>query len=382
MRPESDQSTLDITQIEKSFPTPPKKARNAIRKSLKSLPPLPPMAEIERAAAVLAALGSKAVSKALPTRTDSKTTPSARGVPEKDLTLAFDVTKPPRPLSKDGPRPTTASTRRLSFVSIDPKRNLKYGTGKHAAIELSPQPSEDPNDPLNWPLWKKNLNFIALLSMVAVTGSMKTALLTVHNVIAVDEGVDRISAVALTAVPLMVSALAGMASSIIARVWGKRPVYLVSMVLMFIGSAWNINTRGQFAQNMAARIFQGLGWGAFDTLVLGSILDTFFEHERQAKIAQYNAVSVGTTWGAPLFGGVASMSSRGFLTQFEIFTSFLVILMPLVIFGAPETAYKRSSFNEKDSFPTLIRSQSRLPTITFSKDAILQRLEQQLHRRR
>jgi MFS family permease len=63
---------------------------------------------------------------------------------------------------------------------------------------------------------------------------------------------------------------------ILAKVWGKRPVYLVSTILVFIGCAWSINTRGKFAQNMAARIFQGLGWGAFDTLVLGSILDTFF----------------------------------------------------------------------------------------------------------
>lgn len=112
--------------------------------------------------------------------------------------------------------------------------------------------------------------------MVAVVGAMKTALVSVHKVLAVEEGVDYTAAVALTAVPLMVSALAGMAGTILARVWGKRPVYLVSAMVVFIGSAWNIDTGGQFAQDMAARIFQGLGWGAFDTLVLGSILDTFF----------------------------------------------------------------------------------------------------------
>lgn len=32
---------------------------------------------------------------------------------------------------------------------------LKHGTGRDAHIVLSPQPSEDPNDPLNWPLFKK-----------------------------------------------------------------------------------------------------------------------------------------------------------------------------------------------------------------------------------
>ncbi|KAI1749988.1 hypothetical protein F4782DRAFT_264256 [Xylaria castorea] len=369
-RPESEQSTIDIAQIEKSFPVPPKSSHG----TRKSLPPLPPMAEIERDAAETVALQSK--SNATAAEADSKNLSPSNGESEKGLPLPFSVStvKSPGSPQKDELRPMTASTKRLSFTSIDPKRNLKYGVGKYATVELSPQPSEDPNDPLNWPLWKKDLNFIALLSMVAVVGAMKTALMSVHNVLVVEEGVDYTDAVALTAVPLIVSAVAGMISTILARVWGKRPVYLVSMVLMFIGSAWNIDTRGEFAQNMAARTFQGFGWGAFDTLVLGSILDTFFEHERQTKILLYNAVSVSTTWGAPLIGGVASMGSRGFLTQFEIFTTFLVLLMPLIILGAPETSYKRSSFDEQDAFPMLTRSQSRLPTITFTKDAAVRYL--------
>ncbi|KAI0508783.1 hypothetical protein F5B22DRAFT_619607 [Xylaria bambusicola] len=364
-RPESEQSTIDIAQIEKSFPVPPKSSHG----SRKTLPPLPPMAEIEKDAAEAIALekamAEEAESNVSPLRSDLEN--------DKPLPLRLLRTTPAKRTSGDESRPSTASTRRHSFVSIDPKRNLKYGTGKYAAMELSPQPSEDPNDPLNWPLWKKNLNFLALLSMVAVVGAMKTALISVHSVLAAEQGINYPSAAALTAVPLIFSAFSGMASVILAKVWGKRPVYLSSMVLIFIGSAWNINTGRDFAQNMAARIFQGLGWGAFDTLVLGSILDTFFEHERQPKIMMYNTVSFATTWGAPLIGGVVSMGSRGFATQFEIFTPILVFLMPLLIFGAPETSYTRSSFEESytDAFPTLTRSQSRLPTITFSRDAIL-----------
>ncbi|KAI0401023.1 hypothetical protein F4802DRAFT_445092 [Xylaria palmicola] len=368
-RPESEQSTIDLSQIEKSFPVPPKSS-HGLRKSL---PPLPPMAEIERAAAEMAALDDETMLA----EPDSNPLAPGHSRPEKEpSSLRYDISsaKSSSPLSKDESRPATASTKRLSFVSIDPKRTLKYGNGKNATVELSPQPSEDPNDPLNWPLWKKNLNFIALLFMVAIAGAMKAALISVHGVLAVEEGIGYTNAVALTAVPLMISALAGMASIVLSKIWGKRPVYLVSMLLMFVGSAWNIDTGGEFAQNVAARIFQGLGWGAFDTLVLGSILDTFFEHERQARILLYNAVSVGATWGAPLIGGVASTGSRGFLTQFEIFTSFFLVSIPLLVLGAPETTYKRTSFDDQDSFPMLSRSQSMLPEITLSVDAVRQYL--------
>lgn len=33
------------------------------------------------------------------------------------------------------------------------------GTGTGTEIILQPRPTNDPNDPLNWPKWRKNLNF-------------------------------------------------------------------------------------------------------------------------------------------------------------------------------------------------------------------------------
>jgi len=54
----------------------------------------------------------------------------------------------PRPLSKDDQRPMTASTKRLSLTSWVSKRSIKYGAGRFARVELVPQPSDDPEDPL------------------------------------------------------------------------------------------------------------------------------------------------------------------------------------------------------------------------------------------
>ncbi|KAI1804242.1 MFS general substrate transporter [Daldinia bambusicola] len=282
--------------------------------------------------------------------------------------------RPPRPVSKDL-RPETAVTATtvetaISYSTTGSQRTIKYGTGKFANVELSPQPSEDPEDPLNWPLWKKHLNFGALLSMVALVGTMKTAYISVNSVIAMGEWVSYTAAVALTAVPLLLSGITGLASLIISRIWGKRPVYLISTVLIFIGTAWNTRVSGDIAQNMAARVFQGLGWGAFDTLVLGSIHDTYFEHERQSKIILHHAISVATMLGSPLLGGVASAGSKGFELQFEIMSAFLTISIFLMALGAPETAYDRATLDVQ--VPTIKRSQALWPNITFTKEAALQ----------
>jgi MFS family permease len=112
--------------------------------------------------------------------------------------------------------------------------------------------------------------------MVAMTGVTKTMFMTVNAQLAQSYEVSYTAVAALTGVPLILSALAGLACLVAARICGKRPLYLASLLLVFIGTVWTTNVASSYGQCMAARIFQGLGWGAFDTLVLGSIQDTYF----------------------------------------------------------------------------------------------------------
>lgn len=128
----------------------------------------------------------------------------------------------------------------------------------------------------NWPQWRKELNLGALLLMVSMVGVMKTIFVSVNHLLAENYQVSYTAATALTGVPLITSAVTGLASLIASRIWGKRPLYLASLLLVFIGATWNTNVATSYAQCMAARVFQGLGWGAFDTLVMGSIHDTYF----------------------------------------------------------------------------------------------------------
>lgn len=61
-------------------------------------------------------------------------------------------------------------------------------------------------------------------------------------------------------------------------------------------------------------------------------------------------VSVATTWGSPLTGGVVAMNAIGVDLQFEILAIFQVVSIPLLAFGAPETMYDRTtSLLEKSS---------------------------------
>lgn len=50
--------------------------------------------------------------------------------------------------------------------------NLKHGTRRHSHIVLVPQPSEDPNDPLNWPAHRK----LVIIMLASLGGCIFAAL--------------------------------------------------------------------------------------------------------------------------------------------------------------------------------------------------------------
>jgi hypothetical protein len=48
-------------------------------------------------------------------------------------------------------------TAQLEDTTLEQAIHLKKATGSDEHIVLIPQPSNDPNDPLNWPLWQRDM---------------------------------------------------------------------------------------------------------------------------------------------------------------------------------------------------------------------------------
>jgi hypothetical protein len=70
--------------------------------------------------------------------------------------------------------------------SADITAGLKHGTGRYAHIVLAPQPSEDPNDPLNWPAWKKELVLMILCYGAMLNAATNGPLLNASTVVIAD----------------------------------------------------------------------------------------------------------------------------------------------------------------------------------------------------
>ncbi|KAF8861095.1 hypothetical protein BDZ45DRAFT_568419, partial [Acephala macrosclerotiorum] len=194
----------------------------------------------------------------------------------------------------------------------------------------------------NWTRWRKELAFFSLMLVTATTGSLKMMLVTVNAVVAMELNVSYTGAAALTGVPLILGAVAGVKSQILSQMIGKRAIYLVSSILMLLAALWNMHVKSNYAEFMASRIFQGIGWGAIEALVAGSINDLFFVHERSARTNAYNIVSVFFTWGTPILGGYLSQSTQGFANQIMVINIVQAFSIVFLILGTPETTFDRT----------------------------------------
>jgi hypothetical protein len=85
--------------------------------------------------------------------------------------------------------------------------NLKKGKGRNSHIILAPQPSDDPNDPLNWPLWKRDLNMSIIFIGALLFACVMTPMISAGTaVIAVNLGVPIAKVSQLSGYQLLVAA--------------------------------------------------------------------------------------------------------------------------------------------------------------------------------
>lgn len=121
--------------------------------------------------------------------------------------------------------------------------------------------------------------------------------------------------------------------------FGRRPVYVTSYVLYFAVALWLIFEKS-YAGFLLGRILMGFGAGAAETIAPISIADVFFLHERGAIMSFYNcALSVGVASGMVISGLITI--DHGWRTIYQVSAALIGLVLILILFTFPETAYHR-----------------------------------------
>ncbi|KAK9784464.1 putative Major facilitator superfamily (MFS) profile domain-containing protein [Seiridium cardinale] len=229
----------------------------------------------------------------------------------------------------------------VEAVDLPPAQDgLKYATGTNKNIVLVPQPSNDPNDPLNFPPAKK-LTMIAITGLgTCIWGTTIGPLLNAGLVqIATELEVSVAKVVQASGYQLLVVAASVTIINTIATKWGKRPVFVASGIIGMIGNIIG-STASSFNQLLTARIIQGFSSSAYESLIFSMIGDLFYVHERGIYAALFNFIIVGiSNFSSVICGAVTAHLGWKYLFHLlNAFGGFHIILQYLFV---PETQFIR-----------------------------------------
>ncbi|KAF1996209.1 MFS general substrate transporter [Amniculicola lignicola CBS 123094] len=217
---------------------------------------------------------------------------------------------------------------------------LKHGTGKDADIILIPQPSEDPNDPLNWSQTKKwTITLIIAFGSVIYAAVLAPLLSPALVLIAIDYKVTVGDITVISGYMLLVTACIGPIVSALSRKYGKRPMFIVATLFGMLGTIVG-SAVDSYDGLLAARIIQGGSISAFESLVVSMIGDLWFVHQRGVfmTIIQF-ILGAASNFSAIIVGPICT--NLGWRYLFHILNAFTVLETILVFFFVPETNYIR-----------------------------------------
>ncbi|GAD95174.1 major Facilitator Superfamily protein [Paecilomyces variotii No. 5] len=205
---------------------------------------------------------------------------------------------------------------------------------------LIPQPSDDPNDTLNWSRARKHL-VLFIISAVAFLpdyGSATGAVTLIPQAEIWHMSQDTVNHSQVGNVFML--GAGGLLVTILSAYFGRLPVLFWFLVFAVWTAAWCAGAHG-FSDFMAARILNGF----FSTVAQGGglmfIKDMFFFHEQARKINIWASFIVLSPYFGPLFAAFI-ISTQSWRIPFVVYTLETFLCLALVVLFVDETYYNRS----------------------------------------
>ncbi|EXJ73904.1 uncharacterized protein A1O5_02198 [Cladophialophora psammophila CBS 110553] len=218
--------------------------------------------------------------------------------------------------------------------------HLKRGKGKDEHIVLVPQPSDDPNDPLNWsPLKKLRALVIVCFGTCLYAATFSPLLNTGLVVLAVEFNRPIGDITLISGYMLLVAGATAPLVSACSRKWGKRPVFLGSALFGIVGSIVG-SVSSSYETLLAARIIQGLSVAAYESLVVSMVGDLYCVHERGSYMSavQFLLASAGN-FSPTICGPITE--NLGWRYLFHLCILFTGLQFILLFLFVPETQFRR-----------------------------------------
>lgn len=180
----------------------------------------------------------------------------------------------------------------------------EYLTKRHGTLDLDPLPSACDEDPYNWSRGKK-LTLVFLISFHCMAATMTmTALIPAYSQLAGEYGMTVHDCGYLTLVQVLILGVAPLTWGPLATVYGRRPVFLASLVLSLIGNV-ACAVSPNYGALMFFRAFVAVFLSPANALSGAVVTDVLFRTERGRGVSLCTLMfSLGVPLGPFIFGFV------------------------------------------------------------------------------
>ncbi|KAL4951695.1 MFS transporter [Aspergillus filifer] len=247
-------------------------------------------------------------------------------------------------------------SRSSSRASAPPTKKTSNGQ-----IVLDPQPDDSRNDPLNWPVWRRDAALLSLGFYCLMGGGMTPVLAAGFNQVSEDYGVDTQKVAYTTGLYMLGLGIGSVIMSPTAILWGKRPVYLLGATLFILSAVW-CALSPNYPSLVVARIFQGIAVSPVECLPSATIAEIYFLHERAYRVGIYTLLLLGGKNLVPLVSA-AIIESLGWRWVFWVVAIIVGACLVLIVLFLPETFWDRTPRPRRHrKRPDFVRSVSDMVT--------------------
>lgn len=145
---------------------------------------------------------------------------------------------------------------------------------------------------------------------------------------------------------LLAAGVSGPFAAVCANKLGKRPVYLFSSTMALVGCIIGEAAK-TYRTLVTARAIQGLSCSAYESIVISSVGDLFFVHERSPRVAIIMFMLTAVNNGVSIIAGPIT-AELGWTYNFHILLPFTALQLILLFLFCPETTYNRSAVYDAD----------------------------------
>lgn len=192
--------------------------------------------------------------------------------------------------------PGTSPLNELGHVGLEDPAGIDSNFLKHDAtgkIVLVPQPSDSPNDPYNWPKWRKTMYTVAIGYGCGCVGAIGPLLTSALAPLSEGFGIPlQAFTLGLQGSCIAAIAVSSLLCNTLAVKIGKRPIYLATSIGLMVTCFWAAASES-FGSLTVARAVQGFCMAPMEALVPATIADIWFVHERGFQSAVFNLGILG-----------------------------------------------------------------------------------------